>query len=245
MTINRPKVNNALDEQTYEEFGKAIDELKIDSSVRVIVITGAGKSFCSGIDLKFASTLKNSSQTEFRILLQKIQNIFLFEKIDKPVIAAVKGFALGNGCDIALASDIIIASENAKFSMAYTNLGLIPDLGGTFRLPRLVGTAMAKEIILTGEMIDAEKAHNIGIVNKVVSDETLQDEAMAFAQKLAQRAPVALAMAKKAINNGLGGDLYSSLEFETYMQNICIQSEDVTEAVTAFLEKRKPQFTGK
>ena len=245
LTINRPDLNNALDKETYDEFETAINDIKNDTYVRVLVIAGAGKSFSSGIDLNFAASLNNFSSAEFRILVQKIQNIFLFEKIDKPVISAVRGFALGNGCDIALASDMIFASDNAQFGMAYTNIGLIPDLGGTFRLPRLVGTAMAKEIILTGERINAKKALEIGMVNRVVSDEKLMDETMTFAAKLAKRAPVALALAKKAINNSLGTDLYCALEFETYLQSVCIQSKDVTEAVTAFMEKREPEFTGK
>ncbi|MDY6932640.1 MAG: enoyl-CoA hydratase [Spirochaetota bacterium] len=244
LTINRPNFKNALDGKTYEEFGIAIDDVKSDSSIRVLIITGAGDSFCSGLDLSYAASMKDQSMGDFRAGMKRLQSIFNFEEIYKPVIAAVKGYALGNGCDIALASDFIIAGESAKFAMAYTNLGLIPDLGGTFRLPRLVGPAKAKELILTGEKIDAKTALDIGIAGKLVPDEKLMDEANKFAQKLAKRSPIALSLAKKAINNSLGTNLYNSLEYEAYMQNICMNSNDTAEAVMAFLEKREPNFTG-
>ncbi len=245
LTINRPDVKNALDLDTYEEFGEAVEEIKRDSDVRVAVITGAGDSFCAGLDLKFAATIKSMSATEVVSLIKRLQEIFTFENVGKPVISAVKGYTLGNGCDIALASDFVIAAENAKIGMIYTNLGLIPDMGGTFRLPRLVGLAMAKELILTGEQIDAKRALEIGMINKVVTAEKLMDETMGFAGKLAGRSPVALAMAKAAINKGLGVDLCVAQDFEAYIQSVCLQSDDVAEAINAFLEKRKPNFKGK
>jgi len=244
LSINRPKYKNALNGETYEEFGIAIEDVKNDSDIRVLIITGEGESFCSGLDLNYAGSIKDLSKTEFMKTLKKLQNIFAFEQIDKPVISAVKGYALGNGCDIVLASDFSIAAENAKFSMAYTNLGLIPDLGGTFRLPRLVGVNKAKEIILTGESVDANYAYEIGMINRVVPNDKLMEETMAFAKKLAKRAPIALSLAKMAINNGLGVTLQSSLDNEVYMQNICLQSKDVIEAMMAFFEKREPNFTG-
>lgn len=244
LTINRPEVRNALDGETYGELSEAIEDIKNDRSIRVLVITGADKSFCSGLDLKFAASMNNLTTLEFRTLLKKLQDMFSFEMLNIPVISAVNGYALGNGCDIAIASDIIIASENAIFGMVYTNLGMIPDLGGTFRLPRLIGSAMAKELILTGEKIDAKRALEIGMVSRVVPHDKLMDEAMGLAEKLAKRAPIAMAMAKKAINNGLDNNLQASLEFESYMQNVCIKSKDVTEAVIAFMEKREPNFTG-
>ncbi len=169
ITINRPEVKNALDMETYEEFVNALKEVKEDSEVRVLVITGAGDSFCSGLDLKFAATTSKKTVSETVASLQRLQASFSFEEIEKPVISAVNGYALGNGCDIALASDFIIAAEEAKFGMAYTNLGLIPDLGGTFRLPRLVGLAAARELILTGERIDAGRALEIACVSVVQS----------------------------------------------------------------------------
>lgn len=245
LTINRPEVKNALDMETYEEFGKAIEKVKSDPDSRVVVITGAGDSFCAGLDLKFAATIKDMSAVEVVGLIKRLQEIFTFESVEKPVISAIKGYTLGNGCDIALASDFVIAAENARIGMIYTNLGLIPDIGGTFRLPRLVGLSMAREMILTGEQIDAARALDIGMVNKVVPTERLMDETMEFAGKLAGRAPIALAMAKAAINKALGVDLHTAHNFEAYMQSVCLQSSDVMEAVSAFLEKRKPDFKGK
>ena len=245
LTLNRPKLRNALDMDTYEEIGSAIEDVKNDPELRVLVITGAGDSFCAGLDLNFAAVIKKMSATELIGFIKKLQLIFNFERIKIPVISSVKGYAMGNGCDIALASDFIFAAEDAKFAMAYTNLGLIPDIGGTFRLPKLVGLAVARELILTGDQFDAERALKIGMVNRVMPADKLMDETMKFADKLAKRAPIALSMAKAAIYNSLGSDLYKSFEFEAYMQNICIQSEDVNEAISAFLEKRSPDFKGK
>ncbi len=245
LTINRPEVKNALDMEAYEEFGHALKEVKEDSEVRVLVITGAGDSFCAGVDLKVAAATNKEAVSEMVAGLQRLQDIFSFEKIEKPVISAVNGYALGNGCDIALASDFVIASEKARFGMVYTNLGMIPDLGGTFRLPRLVGLATARELILTGEQIGARRALEIGMIGRVVAHENLMDSTMEFAGKLATRAPIALAMAKIAINKGLGANLSTSLQFESYLQSICLQSKDMIEAVTAIFEKRDPNFTGK
>lgn len=245
ITINRPEVKNALDMETYEAFGSAIKEVKEDSEVRVLVITGAGDAFCSGLDLNFAAAGHKKTVSEMVSSLQQLQDNFSFEKIEKPVISAVNGYALGNGCDIALASDFVLASENAKFGMAYTNLGLIPDLGGTFRLPRLVGLAAARELIFTGERINARHALEIGMISRVVAPEMLMENTMEFANKLAKRAPIALASAKAAIYKGLGVDLSTALQFESYLQGICLQSSDTVEAVTALMEKREPNFKGK
>jgi len=244
ITINRPKVKNALDLEAYDEFANALEDVKADSDIRVILINGTGDSFCTGIDLKFAGTLKDMSPREVTALIKRLQAIFRFEDIEKPVVSAVNGYALGNGCDIALASDFVIAADNAMLGMTYTNLGLIPDLGGTFRLPRAVGLAKAREMILTGKNVNAEEALRIGLVNKVVPAGSLMDAAIEFASILAQRAPIALAMAKAAINKGLSSDLAAAQDFEAYIQNICLQSKDVTEAVRAFLEKRSPDFKG-
>lgn len=244
ITINRPDVKNALDMETYDELGAAIEEVSHDSQLRVLLIRGEGDSFCTGLDLKFAATLNHLEPVEFESLVKKLQKVFAFEKLQKPVISAVQGYALGNGCEIALASDFIIAADNAKLAMSYTNLGLIPDLGGTFRLPRLVGLAMARELIYTGKQIDAKQALEIGMVGKVVQQDKLMEESMAFATMLAKRAPFALAMAKAAINKGIGADLDTICDFEASMQTRCIQSNDAKEAISAFLEKRAPVFKG-
>lgn len=244
LKLNRPDVRNALDGDTYREFGLAIEEIKNDTQIRAVVITGEGKSFCAGLDLKFAATLKEYSPLQLSSFIRYLQNIFTFETIDKPVISAVNGYAIGNGCDIALSSDIIIASEKAKFGMAYTNLGLIPDLGGTFRLSRLVGPAIAKEMILTGEMVDAKRAFEMGMINRVVPPEKLMEEVMTMAGKLAKRPPIALALAKKAINNGLNTDISSSLDLEIALQNICLKSNDLIEAFVSAIEQREANYTG-
>jgi len=245
ITINRPENKNALDGKTYDEFSVAIERVKSDTQVRVLVITGVDNSFCSGIDLTYAKALTELSQLEFMAMMKKVQATFTFENLSIPVIAVVNGYALGNGCDIALAADFIYAAQSAVFSMAYTSVGMIPDLGGTFRLTKLVGPSIAKELILTGDRFSAEKGREIGIVNRVVADADLMDEALGFAKKLAKRAPIALAMAKKSINNSLSNDLNATLDFEAYNQSFCIKSADSSEAFSALIEKRKPVFTGK
>ena len=244
-TINRPDVKNALDLEAYYEFEKIIKEVRHDTNIRVVVINGEGSSFCTGLDLKFAAQIEQLSIIELENLIKRLQDIFAFEKIAKPVISAVQGYAMGNGCDIALASDFIIAAESAKMTMAYTNLGLIPDLGGTFRLPRLVGLARARELILTGREINAQRALEIGMVAKVVPDDKLMEKTMEFADRLSKRPPIALALAKEAINKSLSSDLSSVCTLEASMQSICLQSSDVKEAIAAFAEKRDPEFKGR
>lgn len=245
LTINRPQVKNALNMEAYDDFGKAVEEVAADSNIRAVVINGEGDSFCTGLDLKFASTLNQLTVLEMENLIKRLQHIFAFENLKKPVISAVHGYAMGNGCDIALASDFIVAADNAKFAMAYTNLGLIPDLGGTYRLPKIVGLVKARELILTGRQIDASEALSIGMVLQVVPADQMMTKAMEFANILAKRAPLAMAMAKKAINKGLETDLVTACDFEAALQNICLKSEDVNEAILAFVEKRAPVFKGK
>ncbi|KQC07899.1 MAG: hypothetical protein APR62_05730 [Smithella sp. SDB] len=245
LTFNRPESKNSLDAKTYDELFELIPQIDKDEDVRVLIITGAGDSFCAGINLSFAASLKDASPAWMRWFIKKVQVTFSFEKMRQPVISAVRGHAVGNGCDIAVASDFIIASETAKFAMAYTTLGLVPDAGGTYRLTRLIGPSKAKELILTGERIDAKRAYEIGMVTKVVPDDKLMDEAMALAIKLAKRAPLALSMSKAAIDNALSGNFCINQDLELYMQGVCIPSHDATEAVISFLEKRDGNFIGK
>ena len=167
LILNRPDAMNALDEKTYEELWIATEDVRADNDVRVMIITGAGRAFCAGLDLKYGGKILGMNQTDLRAIMSKIQGTFMLERIEKPVIAAVNGHALGNGCDLALACDFRIASEEARFGMTYTLLGLIPDVGGTCRLARLVGVSKAKELIFTGDMIDAREAEKIGMVDKV------------------------------------------------------------------------------
>jgi enoyl-CoA hydratase/carnithine racemase len=245
LKISRPGSKNALDGKSYDEFREAMEDLKGDPETRALIITGVDNAFCAGIDLAYANELRQLGQTAFMSMMKRVQSTFRFERLRIPVIAAVNGYALGNGCDIALACDFIYAAQSAVFSMAYTNIAMVPDLGGTFRLTKLVGPSIAKELILTGEKFDAKKGHELGIVNKVVPDNALMKEVMNFAGKLAQRAPIALAMAKKAINNSLSNDLESILDFEAYNQSLCMKSEDSREALDAMLQKRQPVFSGK
>lgn len=245
LSINRPECKNALDAKTYDEFHDAMALVRADNEARVLVLTGAGDGFCSGIDLSYAKALTKYTQVEFMTMMKKVQSTFHFENLGIPVIAAVNGYAIGNGCDIVLAADFIYAAKSAVFSMAYTSVGMVPDIGGTYRLTKLVGPSAAKELILTGDRFSAEKALEMGMVNKVAPDESLMDEVMAFAEKLAARPPIALAMAKKSINNSLSCNLAQTLDFEAHCQSQCIKSADALEAMTAMMEKRKPVFRGK
>lgn len=245
LILNRPDAMNALDGKTYEELWTATEDVRTDNDVRVVVITGAGRAFCTGLDLKYGGKILGMNQTELRAIMGKIQETFMLERIEKPVIAAVNGYALGNGCDLALACDFRIASEEARFGMTYTKLGLIPDVGGTYRLARLVGVSKAKELIFTGDMIDAREAEKIGLVDKVVAAGELESAMMEFAKKLAKCAPIPIGIAKKAINKALDTNLREALEAELQGQILCFQTEDVKEGVKARIEKREPMFKGK
>jgi enoyl-CoA hydratase len=243
--LNREDAMNALDEKTYEDLWVAVEDVRTDEGMRAVVITGAGKAFCAGLDLKYGAKITGMSGVELRATMRKIQDTFRLERLEKPVIAAINGYALGNGCDLALACDFRIAAEEARFGMTYSQLGLIPDVGGTYRLTKLVGVSKAKELIFTGEMIDAKEAQRIGMVDKVVAGADLEPSAMQLAKKLAKCAPVAIGLAKMAINNAIDTDLKSALEYELYGQSLCFQTEDVKEGVKAKMEKREPVFKGK
>ena len=245
LTLNRPEAMNALDGETYDELWLATEDVRTDNEIRVVIISGTGRAFCAGLDLKYAGTLTKLSLPEFREKLRKIQETFRLERLEKPVIAAINGFALGNGCDLTLACDFRIASEGARFGMTYTQLGIIPDVGGACRLTRLVGVSKAKELIFTGDMIDAKEAQRIGMVDKVVPAENLDSTALDLAKKLAKGAPLAIGLSKKALNAALDTDLKTALEFDLDAQSACLQSEDAREGMTARAEKREPVFKGK
>ncbi|MDK2887762.1 MAG: enoyl-CoA hydratase [Thermoanaerobacter sp.] len=243
LTINRPEVRNALDPQTWAEIRSAIRECKFDRDVRVVIITGAGgKAFASGADIR---TLRERETLE--VLKSEAQETLNdIENLDKPVIAAIDGYALGGGCELAMACDIRIATSRSKLGQPEVNLGIIPGAGGTQRLQRLVGIGKAKELIFTGDIISAQEAREIGLVNKVVEQpEDLLPAAREMARKIIAKGPVAVGLAKLAINVGANTDINSGLLFEKLAQTVAFSTEDRIEGTTAFLEKRKPVFKGK
>ncbi len=243
LTINRPSVRNALDPQTFAEIRDAIRTCRFDKELRVVIITGAGgKAFASGADIR---SLKERETLE--VLKSEAQEALnAVENLEKPVIAAIDGYALGGGCELAMACDIRIATRRSKLGQPEVNIGIIPGLGGTQRLPRLVGLGKAKELILTGDIITADEAESIGLVNRVVSEpEDLMSTAKEIAQKIISKAPVAVSLAKAALNIGSNVDIHSGLLFEKHAQTIAFSTDDRVEGMSAFLEKRKPDFKGK
>jgi enoyl-CoA hydratase len=243
ITINRPDKLNSLNSNVHLEGVAALEELRKDDSVRVVVITGAGeKSFVAGADIsEFAG---QTPVTQRNLFHEKT----LFNSIDafpKPVIAMINGFCLGGGNELALACDIRIASENARFAQPEINLGIICGGGGTQRLTRLIGEGRAMEMILSGDMIDAQKALHFGLVNYVYPLAELEAKTLEFAAKIAEKAPIALQMSKEAVKFASRSNLDEGLRREVDLFAICFSTEDKTEGVAAFLEKRKPNFTGK
>lgn len=243
ITVNRPKAMNALNSTVLEELYDAVEKIGNDDSVRVIVLTGEGKAFVAGADIAEMSKMTPVEAREFGKKGHKLMNSINY--VEKPVIAAINGFALGGGCELSMACDIRIASENAKFGQPEVGLGLIPGFAGNLRLPRLVGKGMAKYMILTGEMINAEDALRIGLVQKVVPQEELMDETMKIAEKICSQAPIAVKYAKDVINNGYDMDLKSASAYEVNTFGIPFASEDMKEGTSAFLEKRKPEWKNK
>lgn len=243
LTINRPDKLNALNSMVHLEGVAALEDLKNDEGIRVVVITGAGeKSFIAGADIsEFAGKTSVTQRAVF-------QNKTLFNSIDsfpKPVIAMINGFCLGGGCELSLACDIRIASENAKIGQPEINLGIIPGGGGTQRLTHLIGEGKSMEMILTGDMIDANTALDLGLVNHVFAADELEDETMKMAGKIAAKSPIALQMAKEAVKTASKANLDEGLRREIDLFAICFSSEDKEEGVSAFLEKRKPEFKGR
>ena len=243
LTLNRPEKLNALDRKMIEELGIAVIEMRNDKDVRALVITGAGRGFCSGADV---SDMAQAAGTEARYWTQMANRIILgLADLEKPVVAKVNGVAVGIGCSLALSADIIIASENAQFGLIFSRIGLIPDGGSLFHLPRLVGPARAKELIFTAKMVDAKEAETICLINKAVPADKLNNEVDTLAKQLAEGPTMALGMAKKIMNKGLNMDLSSVLEYEAFGQTMAGMTEDAREGITAFLEKRKPEFKGR
>jgi enoyl-CoA hydratase len=242
VTVNRPDKLNALNLRTREEILSLFKELRDNQNVRVVVITGAGeKAFIAGADIsEFAGT----TPLEEREIMAKSRAFDAMEDFPKPVIAMINGYALGGGCELAMACDIRVASTKAKFGQPEIKLGIIPGGGGTQRLARLIGEGRALELILTGDMIDAEEALRLGLVNHVVAPEQLEAKVMELANKIAEMSPVALQMAKKSVKNSARLGLVAGLEAEADLFILCFASDDREEGVRAFLEKRKPVFKG-
>jgi enoyl-CoA hydratase len=243
LTINRPDKLNALNIKTRQEGAEALEELREDAGVRVVVITGAGdKSFVAGADIgEFAG---RTAITQRDVMTGRS----LFTAVDtfpKPVVAMINGFCLGGGCELAMSCDLRIASEKARFGQPEINLGIIPGGGGTQRLTRLVGESKAMELILTGEMIDAQTALSLGLVNRVVPHEELEAKTMELANLIAAKSPVALRMAKEAVKTAARSTLDEGLRREIDLFALCFSSEDKDEGVSAFLEKRRPEFKGR
>lgn len=244
LTLNRPEVMNAFNFAMLHALRDEIERLRFRTDIRVVIVTGAGeKAFCAGADLKERATLSEVQVKEF---IFTIKNLFTsIEYLNKPVIAAVNGVALGGGTELALASDIRIASVNATMGLTETRLAIIPGAGGTQRLPRLVGRGKAKELIFTGQRIGAEEALRIGLVNRICEAAGLLEECQKLAGMICETGPVAIEQAKYAINFGLETDLNTGLAIESNAYWVTVPTEDRLEGITAFREKRKPVYRGK
>ncbi len=238
LTISRPKALNALNSATLEELNQVLGEIEANDEIKVVILTGEGdKSFVAGADI---AEMVNFTGAEGRAFgMRAAEPFFKLQNMRQVTIAAVNGFALGGGCEISMACDIRIASENAVFGQPETGLGIIPGFGGTQRLARLVGMGRAKEMIFTGSNIDAEEAYRIGLVNRVVPQEELMDTAKKLAGKIARNASYAVAIAKAAINNGYDMDIKNAVEYEANLFGLTCSTHDKVEGMTAFLEKRK------
>jgi enoyl-CoA hydratase/carnithine racemase len=244
LKLNRPEVMNALNFSLLNALETEIEKLRFDHNVRVVIITGEGeRAFCSGADLKERSTM---DPVEVKKFILTIRNLFTsIEQLNKPVIAAVNGIALGGGTELALACDIRIASENASMGLTETRLGIIPGAGGTQRLPRLIGVGKAKELIFTGRRVNAKEAFDIGLVNLVCPLETLTEHCRKMAAMICEAAPIAVEQAKYAINFGIETDIQTGMAIESNAYWVTVPTEDRVEALNAFREKRKPVFKGK
>ncbi len=246
LTLNRPETHNAMNHTMFIELGVAAKELQNDPEVRAVVMTGAGKSFSSGLDLGSFAGLGQLTALQIHAFLKEVQGIYLaYEMMDKPVIAAVNGLAFGGALEIMLACDIRIASQEAKFNIMEIRFGIIPDLGACKRLARQVGNGNAKQLIFTGDTIDAAEAYRIGMVEHVVPREEVLPKAMELAGRLAEGPILGIAMAKQVVNRCWDSDPEAALEFEAIAQTLCLVSEDHKEAIQALAEQRKPVYKGR
>jgi enoyl-CoA hydratase len=240
ITLNRPKSMNALNSILLGELNYAFNEIARDTEVRVVIITGSDKFFAAGADINEIANLATPAEVHDWLTAD---NIFLrLEDFDKPVIALVRGLALGGGCELAMACDMRIAAENAVFGQPEIKIGIIPGGGGTQRLPRLIGVTKAKELLFTGDNIDANEAYRLGLINKVVTVDAAMDEARKVALKIVRQPAMALRATKMAINGGMNMDIKSAMAYEARCFENLFSTEDQKEGTKAFLEKRKPIF---
>ncbi|NLD18771.1 MAG: crotonase [Clostridiales bacterium] len=243
ITISRPAAMNAINTQMLDELYTAFYYVAKDPEAKVVILTGEGKAFVAGADI---DQMNSIGPVEGRAMIAKGHNVMNFmESIEKPIIAAINGFALGGGCELSMACDIRIASEKAKFGQPEVGLGITPGFGGTQRLSRLVGTGMAKYLILTAQIIKADEAVRIGLVEKVTSPEELMSTCEAIANTIISKSPLAVGIAKTAINKGFNLDMSTASALEVEAFSSAFSSEDKTEGMTAFLEKRTPEFKNK
>ncbi len=246
ITLNRPEAKNAFSSNMIGLWRDSLERARADSSVRVVILTGNGDTFCSGGDIRDMAEGKLTSWDMKNFLWEGVHRIVLaMEDLDKPVIAAVNGAAMGAGLDMALMCDMRLCSDRARLGESYILMGLVPGDGGAFFLPRLVGVAKAMELLLTGEAIDPGEALRIGLVNRVVSHESLMDEAMKLARKIAAMPPQAVRMMKRAVYQSLDCTLRTHLDYVSSQLSLLSETEDHREAARSFLEKRKPLFTGR
>jgi enoyl-CoA hydratase len=239
--LNRPKELNALNLQLMQEIKHALAAFDVDDSTRCIIITGNERAFAAGADIK---QMENRTVIDM-LLIDQFETWDQIRKTKKPVIAAVSGFALGGGCELAMTCDLIVASETAKFGQPEIKIGVMPGAGGTQRLTRAVGKALAMEMVLTGKFITAEEAMKAGLINRVVPEEVYLDEAVKLAQEVAAQSPVAVRLAKESVLKAFETGLQEGLYFERKNFYMCFASEDQKEGMNAFVEKRKPDFKGR
>jgi enoyl-CoA hydratase len=241
--ISRPDALNALNSRTFDELSHALEAFNDDEAVLSVVITGQGKAFVAGADI---AELQNMDAFQSKRFSEKGQRVFdQIEALHKPVIAAVNGFCLGGGCELAMACDIRVAAQSARFGQPEVNLGTTPGFAGTQRLPRLVGEGRAKELLMTGDIVDARAACAIGLANKIVEDEKLMDEVMVLAGKINSKGPLAISLVKSVVHKGLQVDLASGSAMESDAFGLCFASGQAPEGMAAFLEKRKPDWKKK
>ena len=246
ITLNRPKAKNAFSPEMISLWREYLEKAKRDDTIRVIIVTGKGDTFCSGGDIKDMADGKLKSWDMKRFLWDGVHRIVLtLEDLDKPVIAAINGAAMGAGMDMAIMCDLRVCSDKAKLAESYIMMGLVPGDGGAYFLPRLVGTSKGLELLLTGDVISPDEAQRLGIVNRVVPHEILMEETMKLAEKIAVKPPLAVRMMKRAVYQGATSTLRAHLDYISSQLSLLSETQDHVEAAKAFLEKRKPVFMGK